>query len=88
MSYITELCGSVFGANAQELLESHDEHRKDKTLLKIKEKIKLIGWGGYHIVGYINGHKYYKVKLHDGTLITMEKNGRVMHILQDKTRRS
>ena len=59
-------------------------------LLNIKEKLKLAGWGGYDILGYINGDKNYKVKLKDNsnfvTIITMEKDGRILHILQDKTK--
>ena len=59
-------------------------------LLVIKEKLKLSGWGGYEILGYINGDKNYKVKLKDKsnfvTIITMEKEGRILHILQDKTK--
>ena len=59
-------------------------------LLVIKEKLKLAGWGGYEILGYINGDKNYKVKLKDNgnfvTIITMEKDGNIMHILQDKTK--
>lgn len=59
-------------------------------LLNIKEKLKLAGWGGYEILGYINGDKNYKVKLKDNgnfvTIITMEKEGRIIHILQDKTK--
>lgn len=59
-------------------------------LLDIKEKLKLAGWGSYEILGYINGDKNYKVKLKDNgnfvTIITMEKDGNIMHILQDKTK--
>jgi hypothetical protein len=59
-------------------------------LLVIKEKLKLSGWGGYEILGFVNGDKNYKVKLKDNsnfvTIITMEKEGRILHILQDKTK--
>ena len=59
-------------------------------LLNIKEKLKLAGWGSYEILGYINGDKNYKVKLKDKsnfvTIITMEKDGNIIHILQDKTK--
>ena len=59
-------------------------------LLDIKEKLKLAGWGSYEILGYINGNNNYKVKLKDNsnfvTIITMEKEGRIIHILQDKTK--
>tara|TARA_R100001463_G_scaffold3117_3_gene12806 strand:+ start:1579 stop:1818 length:240 start_codon:yes stop_codon:yes gene_type:complete len=79
----------VYSNNSNDLLESNDKSKKERAYIEIKEKLKMIGWGAFKIVGYIKGHEYYKVKLHDGTLITMEKgSGRVMHILQDKTRRS
>ena len=56
-------------------------------LIIIKKKLKLAGWGSKEILGYISGEDYYKVKLkEDGgyTILTMEKEGRVMHILTDK----
>ena len=87
MKYLTEFCKSVYSNKTKGLLESHDDHKKGRAYLEIKEKLKLIGWGAFKVVGYIKGHEYYKVKLHDGTLITMEKGtGRVMHILQDRTK--
>ena len=59
-------------------------------LLDIKNKLSLAGWGGYKILGYMSGEKNYKVKLQDKsnfvTIITMEKEGNVIHVLQDKTR--
>ena len=59
-------------------------------LLDIKNKLKLVGWGGYKVLGYISGEKQYKVKLQDKsnfvTIITMHKDGNIMHILQDKTK--
>ena len=59
-------------------------------LIDIKNKLKLAGWGGYKVLGYISGEKNYKVKLQDKsnfvTIITMEKEGNVIHVLQDKTR--
>ena len=84
---MSNIVGAIFGEDKKKLLESHDDHKKGRSYLEIKEKLKLIGWGAFKIVGYIKGHEYYKVKLHDGTLITMEKGtGRVMHILQDRTK--
>lgn len=84
---MSNIVGAIFGEDKKKLLESHDDHKKGRAYLEIKEKLKLIGWGAFRIVGYIKGHEYYKVKLHDGTLITMEKGtGRVMHILQDRTK--
>ena len=59
-------------------------------LLDIKNKLKLVGWGGYKVLGYMSGEKNYKVKLQDKgnfiTIITMEKEGNILHILQDKTK--
>ena len=63
-------------------------------LLDIKNKLKLAGWGGFTILGYMSGEETYKVKLKDTrvgkkpqiTIISMEKEGRILHILQDKTK--
>ena len=59
-------------------------------LLDIKNNLKLAGWGDYKVLGYMSGEKNYKVKLQDKsnfvTIITMEKEGNILHILQDKTR--
>tara|TARA_Y100001973_G_C5177390_1_gene322823 strand:- start:1237 stop:1449 length:213 start_codon:yes stop_codon:yes gene_type:complete len=58
-------------------------------LIIIKKKLKLTGWGSKGILGYISGENYYKVKLkEDGgySLLTMEKEGRIIHILTDKTK--
>ena len=59
-------------------------------LLDIKNKLNLAGWGGYKVLGYMSGEKNYKVKIQDKsnfvTIITMEKEGNILHILQDKTR--
>ena len=59
-------------------------------LLDIKTKLKAIGWGAYKVLGYMSGEKNYKVKIQDKsnfvTIITMEKDGRLLHIMQDKTR--
>ena len=59
-------------------------------LLDIKNKLKLAGWGGYKVLGYMSGEKNYKVKIQDKsnfvTIVTMEKEGNILHILQDKTR--
>ena len=57
-------------------------------LLIIKEKLKLTGWGAKEICGYISGENYYKIKLKEDngyTILTMEKKGRIMHILTDTT---
>ena len=59
-------------------------------LLNIKNKLSLAGWGGYKVLGYMSGEKNYKVKLQEKdnfvTIITMEKDGNILHILQDTTR--
>tara|TARA_Y100001963_G_scaffold80649_1_gene111921 strand:- start:6 stop:272 length:267 start_codon:yes stop_codon:yes gene_type:complete len=85
MEYIYNKCGSVFSENKQKLLESNTHtSKKDNHRKIIQNKLNLIGWGAHKIRGFMIGDKYYKVKLEDGTLITMEKDdGRVMHILQD-----
>ena len=81
---MNDIVGDIFGKDKQKLLESAtttsstDNHRKI-----IQNKLNLIGWGAYKISGYMICTNVYKVKLEDGTLITMEKNGRVMHIYQD-----
>ena len=57
-------------------------------LLIIKEKLKLTGWGAKEICGYISGEDYYKIKLKEDngyTILTMQKKGRIMHILTDTT---
>ena len=84
---MNDIVGDIFGKDKQKLLESNtttsstDKHRKI-----IQNKMKLAGWGAYKISGYMICTNVYKVKLEDGTLITMEKDGRVMHIYQDKTK--
>ena len=84
MEYIHTKCGSVFSENKHKLLESDTAtSKKDNHRQIIQNKLNLIGWGMYTNFRYMIGDKYYKVKLEDGTLITMEKDGRVMHILQD-----
>ena len=63
-------------------------------LLEIKNKLNSAGYGGYTILGYISGEKTYKVKLKDTrigrkphiTIISMEKEGRILHILEDLTK--
>ena len=63
-------------------------------LLDIKNKLKLAGWTGYTILGYMSGEETYKVKLKDTrvgkkphiTIISMEKEGRILHILEDLTK--
>ena len=63
-------------------------------LLDIKNKLKLAGWGGFTIIGYMSGEETYKVKLKDTrvgkkpqiTIISMEKEGRILHILEDLTK--
>ena len=80
---INNIVGEVFGKDKQKLLESDTNTSKtDKHRQIIQNKLNLIGWGSHKISGYMIGAKYYKVKLNDGTLITMEKDGRVMHIYQ------
>ena len=84
MEYIYNKCGSVFSEDKQSILESDTSTpKKDNHRQIIQNKLNLIGWGAHKIRGFMIGDKYYKVKLEDGTLITMEKDGRVMHILQD-----
>ena len=84
---MNDIVGAIYGKDKQKLLESAtttsstDKHRKI-----IQNKLKLAGWGAYKISGYMICTNVYKVKLEDGTLITMEKDGRVMHIYQDKTK--
>ena len=81
---INDLVGELFGQNKQEILEGATRTPKiDKHRKIIQNKLNLIGWGGYKISGYMICTNVYKVKLEDGTLITMEKDGRVMHIYQD-----
>ena len=81
---MNDIVGDIFGKDKQKLLESNtttsstDKHRKI-----IQNKMKLAGWGAYKISGYMICTNVYKVKLEDGTLITMEKDGRIMHIYQD-----
>ena len=57
----------------------------------MKEKLKELGWGNYEIVGYFSGYKKYKVKLknksHFITILTLDKQYNIMHIMQDKTGR-
>ena len=81
---INNIVGAIFGENKQKLLESATSTSKtDKHRLIIQNKLKLAGWSGYKISGYMICTNVYKVKLDDGTLITMEKEGRIMHIYQD-----
>ena len=81
---INNIVGEVFGKDKQKLLESDTNTSKTDSHRKIiQNKLNLIGWGRHKISGYMIGAKYYKVKLNDGTLITMQKDGRVMHIYQD-----
>ena len=81
---MNDIVGELFGQNKQKLLESDTTTSKtDKHRKIIQNKLNLIGWGAYKISGYMICTNVYKVKLEDGTLITMEKNGRVMHIYQD-----
>ena len=84
---MNDIVGDIFGKDKQKLLESNTTTSKtDKHRKIIQNKLNLIGWGAYKISGYMICTNVYKVKLEDGTLITMEKNGRVMHIYQDKTK--
>jgi len=81
---MNDIVGAIFGEDKQKLLESDTNTSKtDKHRQIIQNKLNLIGWGSHKISGYMIGAKYYKVKLNDGTLITMQKDGRVMHIYQD-----
>ena len=70
--------------------EYRDAEIVTDDLIDIKNKLKLVGWGDYKVLGYMSGEKNYKVKLQDKsnfvTIITMEKEGNILHILQDKTR--
>ena len=101
---------SVLGIDLRELNEyKHSQRLKNEVipqkkykdavvvtdeLLDIRNKLKLSGWGGCRIVGYMSGEKNYKVKVKDDrqgkkpeiSIITMEKDGRILHILQDKTK--
>lgn len=84
---MNDIVGDIFGKDKQKLLESATTTSKtDKHRKIIQNKLNLIGWGAYKISGYMICTNVYKVKLEDGTLITMEKDGRVMHIYQDKTK--
>ena len=84
---INDYVGELFGQDKQKLLESSTQTSKTDNHRKIiQNKLNLIGWGAYKISGYMICTNVYKVKLEDGTLITMEKDGRVMHIYQDKTK--
>ena len=84
---MNNIVGAIFGKDKQKLLESDTSTpKKDNHRQIIQNKLNLIGWGAHKVRGYMIGDKYYKVKLDDGTLITMEKGGRVMHILQDRTK--
>ena len=84
---MNNIVGAIFGKDKQKLLESDTSTpKKDNHRQNIQNKLNLIGWGMYTNFRYMIGDKYYKVKLEDGTLITMEKSGRVMHILQDRTK--
>ena len=81
---MNDVVGAIFGEDKQKLLESDTNTSKTDSHRKIiQNKLNLIGWGSHKISGYMIGAKYYKVKLNDGTLITMQKDGRVMHIYQD-----
>ena len=81
---INNIVGAIFGKDKQKLLESSTQTSKtDNHRQIIQNKLKMIGWGGHKINGFIIGERYYKVKIDDNTLITMEKDGRVMHIFQD-----
>tara|TARA_Y100001938_G_C8051134_1_gene411785 strand:+ start:1205 stop:1483 length:279 start_codon:yes stop_codon:yes gene_type:complete len=67
-------------------------HNSDKFFINheniIKSKLKKCGMCCHVLLGYFIGDKYYKVKLQTNDailLITMEKEGRVLHILEDKT---
>ena len=54
----------------------------------IKNKLKQSGMAHYKMIGYMVGDKFYKVKLQkdDGILLlTIEKDGRLINILEDKT---
>ena len=70
--------------------EYRDAEIVTDDVIEIKNKLKLAGWGGYKILGYMSGEKNYKVKLQDKsnfiTIITMEKECNILHILQDKTK--
>ena len=85
---MNNIVGAIFGKDKQKLLESDTSTpKKDNHRQIIQNKLNLIGWGSHKIRGFMIGAKFYKVKLDDGTLITMEKDdGRVMHILQDWTK--
>ena len=75
----------LFGANNKKISKDDtNTPKKDNHRLIIQNKLKLAGWAGYKIVGYMICTNVYKVKLDDGTLITMEKDGAVMHVYQNK----
>ena len=81
---MNDIVGDIFGKDKQKLLESSTQTSKtDKHRKIIQNKLNLIGWGAYKISGYMICTNVYKVILEDGTLITMEKDGRIMHIYQD-----
>jgi len=50
----------------------------------IKEKLYLAGFGNPIINGFIIGVKKYKVRLKDQSIITMEKDGRMIHIFENR----
>ena len=81
---MNDIVGAIYGKDKQKLLESDTSTSKTDNHRKIiQNKLNLIGWGSHKINGFIIGDRYYKVELDDNTLITMEKDGRVMHIFQD-----
>ena len=75
------------GCEIKELSVFHDRFYKDHEVI-IKSKLKQCGMAHYKMIGYMVGDKFYKVKLQkdDGILLlTMEINGRLINILEDKT---
>ena len=79
-----DIVGELYGKDKQKLLESSTQTPKtDNHRQIIQNKLNLIGWGSHKINGFMICSNVYKVKLDDNTLITMEKDGRVMHIYQD-----
>ena len=65
-----------------------DEDFTDNNIGIIRDKRKMCGMSHHKMLGYIVGDEYYKVKLQTNDailLITMRKEGKVLHILEDKT---
>ena len=55
-------------------------------LSTIKDKLNLAGFGNAKVNGFMVGNKYYKVRLADKKIITIEKSGRIIHIFDDRSK--